>query len=318
MYFGVDIGGTKVLVVVADRSGRVLGRAKAKVAQRDPDSVLALAENAARKAARKAGVESAAVKRVGLAVPSAVHRGRAIHAPALDWRDAPIARIAEKTFDRPAFVGNDVNLGMAAEYLHGAARKATTAVGFFLGTGVGGAVIHRGELLRGHDGMAGELGHATVVPGGRRCGCGNQGCLEAYASKTALLKRLKEEIFEKRRRSQLRREIDPQTRMIRSSQLHAAWEAGDRVTRQVIEEGLAMLGPALASMLSTLSPERIVLGGGVIEKFGEPLVERIRAWTEPHVFGDKKRTAAIVASALGDDAVPLGAARLARRKGALL
>jgi glucokinase len=318
MYLGVDIGGTKVLALVLGPDGGVLARGKSRVKATDPESVLKTVWRSARKALDRVPGKKTKIRRVGLGVPSAVRGGTARFAPALGWREVEIGKLAERAFGRPVFVGNDVNLGMAAEYRLGAGRAKGTVAGFFVGTGVGGAIIHEGRLLRGKDGMAGELGHLIVVPGGRKCGCGNSGCLEAYASKTALLARIKEVLYRDHRPSLLAEDVQPDTKMIRSSVLCRAYRARDAVAREILEEGLRMLGPAVASVLNMLSPERIVLGGGVVEAFGTPLVQKIRGWAEPYVFGDRDRVRVIVPSALGDDAVALGAALLARYKGSLL
>lgn len=320
MFLGVDIGGTKVLALALDgRGGRVLGRSKRKLKGLDPESVLKRAWRCAREALEEAEASERDVRAVGLAVPSAVDGGTALLAPALGWHRVPVVELAGRVFPRRRiYLGNDVNLGVAAEFLRGAARGGETVTGFFVGTGVGGAVVHGGKLLRGVGGLAGELGHVIVVPEGRRCGCGNAGCLEAYASKTAFLARIKEAIFDERRRSHAAGAIRPDTTMIGSSELRRSYRAKDRVVREVVDDGLRLLGLAAATVINILSPSHVVLGGGVVEAFGEPLVRRVRGWAAPHIFGGQERAATIVRSALGDDAVPLGAALLAQARGKLL
>ncbi len=314
MLLGVDIGGTKVLALAVDgKGGRVLGRSKRKLKGLDPESVLKRAWRCAREALEAAEASEHDVRAIGLAVPSAVDDGTALLAPALGWHRVPVVELAGRVFPRRRiYLGNDVNLGVAAEFLRGAARGGATV------TGVGGAVVHGGRLLRGVGGLAGELGHVIVVPEGRRCGCGNAGCLEAYASKTAFLARIKEAIFDERRRSQAAAAIRPDTTMIGSNELRRSYRAKDRVVREVVDDGLRLLGLAAATVINILSPSHVVLGGGVVEAFGEPLVRRVRGWAAPHIFGGQERAATIVRSALGDDAVPLGAALLAQAKGRLL
>jgi glucokinase len=314
MYLGIDIGGTKVLALAVSRKGVVLGRGKKKIKDRTPKDVLVRALQAALAALEDASKDLSAVKAVGLAVPSSVRDGRALNAPALGWRDVPVLELARKHFRCPIYLGNDVNLGVAAEYVHRSLQPHDILAGFFVGTGVGGAVIHAGQIVRGHDGFAGELGHIIVVPNGRRCGCGNAGCLEAYASKTALLARLREAAG-KKRGPKLGRRRAP---MITSSQLYAAYRDRDPVVKAVFDEGMQYLALAAASVINILSPSQLVLGGGIIEAFGPALVKKIRKLAAPHIFGDRGRAQVIVQSALGDDAVPAGAALLARRAGQLL
>jgi len=303
MYLGIDIGGTKVLALLVARNGEVLGRGKKKIKDTAPEKVLGRALQAARAALDDASRELSSVKAVGLAVPSA-----------LGWRDVPVLELAKKRLSCPVYLGNDVNLGLAAEYVHRSFKRKDILAGFFVGTGVGGAVIHAGKIIRGHDGFAGELGHIIVVPNGRRCGCGNAGCLEAYASKTALLARLREAAGKKRRLKAGERRAP----MITSSEIYTAYAARDPFVQEIFDEGIRYLALAAASVINILSPRQLVLGGGIVEAFGAPLVTRIRKLAAPHVFGDRARSNVIVKTALGDDAVPAGAALLARRAGELL
>jgi len=317
-YLGIDIGGTKILAVVLDDAGRVLGRGKKKVRKRSPEGVLERAAEATVSALDAAGMADEDLYSVGIAVPSAVHEGVAVLAPQLGWRQVPAARLGEATFGRPCYVGNDVNLGLAAEYLHLAEGRRRDVVGFFVGSGLGGAIVQRGRLVQGASGLAGELGHMVVHAEGRACGCGNRGCLEAYASKTAFLAEIKRQLFAQGEDSVLRDVIAPDTAVIRSSQLKAAYDAGDWVTHAVIEEGMRYLGLGIANVMNALDPEVVVLGGGVIEAFGDELMERVRGHARTWLFGDKSRADRIVVSVLGDDAVPAGAGWLAKGKGELL
>ncbi len=311
MYLGIDIGGTKILALAVAADGTVRGRAKKKVKDTDPEAVLARARRCAREALADAGASRRRVKAIGLAVPSAVHEGTAVLAPALGWSQVPVVELASRLFDAPVRLGNDVNLGLAAEYCCGAARGGDTVTGFFVGTGVGGAVIHGGRLLRGLGDLAGELGHIVVVPGGRRCGCGNAGCLEAYASKTAFLARLKEAIFGGGRSCSLEADLTPRTSVLLSSQLCVAYRAGDPLVREIVDDGVRLLGLAAANVINILSPSHVVLGGGVVGAFGASLVRAVRRTAAPHLFSGRRRMQTIVQSELGDDAVPLGAALLA-------
>lgn len=315
MFLGIDIGGTKVLAVLTDQDGTLHARAKKRVREQAPDRVLARCRKAARACLAQAGVDEDALVRVGLAVPSGVDGGVARFAPNLGWRDVPIARLAEEVFGRPVIAGNDVNLGLAADLAETARREpARSAVGFYLGTGMGGGIIHDGRLVAGARGLAGELGHVVVATGGRRCGCGNRGCLEAYASKRAFRDRIAE-ATSGGRPSVLAERIRRDGSMLRARELLGAWESGDELVRAVIEDGMRHWGVAVASMVNAFDPDVVVLGGGVIEKFGDRLVGRVRGHAAPDLFGGPDRAAIIRESPLADDAVPLGAALLARREG---
>lgn len=311
MRLGIDIGGTKVLALVVDRKGRVVGRGKKRVKERDPEAVLSRARKAAREALEAADVRMKKVRSVGLAVPSGVAGGVARFAPQLGWRDVPVVGLAEQTFARPVAAGNDVNLGLLAECTLAGLDEDASALGFFVGSGLGGGVFAGGRVLEGRGGLAGELGHMVVQPNGRACGCGNRGCLEAYASKTAFLSQIKQAIFEEGRRSRLSETVAADDVVIRSSTLKRAWDEGDELVREIIEDGMRRLGAGVASMINAFDPALVVLGGGVVESFGAPLIQRVLECTRPHLFASADRAEVIRAAALGDDAVAMGAAQIA-------
>ena len=216
---------------------------------------------------------------------------------------------------RSVAAGNDVNLGLLAECSLAGLKDDAIAVGFFVGSGLGGGVYAAGRVLDGRRGLAGEIGHIVAQPGGRTCGCGKKGCLEAYASKTGFLSRLKEAIFEEGRSSLLSEELTPDELVIRSSTLKRAWDAGDELVREVIEDGMRHLGIGVASMINALDPDLVVLGGGVVESFGAPMIQRVMDRARPHLFASPDRAEVIRAAALGDDAVAMGAARIAPNEG---
>ena len=311
MKLGIDIGGTKILALVVDDEGNIQGRGKKRVKDRDPESVLIRARKAARDALAASGAGMKDVRSVGLALPTGVDRGIARFAPQLGWRDVPIVGLAEIVFERPVAAGNDVNLGLLAECTLAGLGDDACALGFFLGSGMGGGVFVNGRVLEGRRGLAGEIGHIVVQQEGRTCGCGNRGCLEAYASKTAFLARIREAVFDQGRETMLSESISPEDVVIRSSVLKRAWDAGDRLVREVVEDGLRHFGAGVASMINALDPDLVVLGGGVIESFGAPMIQSVKDHARPHLFANESGAEVIRAAALGDDAVALGAARIA-------
>jgi glucokinase len=312
MLVGIDIGATKTVALAVGKDGSVRGRSKKRTKAREPEAILERAEKAAREAVKEAGASFKKVRRVGIGVPAGVLDGVARLAPQLGWQDVPVRELAEGIFGRQVVVENDVNLGLVGEFHEANLGPLSTACAFFFGTGMGGAVIVDGRILRGGRGLAGELGHIIVEPGGRACGCGNAGCLEAYASKTALLARIKSALFDEGRESALRDEISPDDRVVRSSVLKKAWDAGDDLAREVVEEGMRYFGLGVASMMNGLDPDLVVLGGGVVEAFGDEMVESVKDQAAPHLFADRERISVVRRTALGDDAVALGAAYVAR------
>ena len=309
LYGGVDIGGTKLHAVVARPDGTVLARARKKTkASRGFEAVLERVCDVLEEACEEAGTTVRRLAAVGVGAPSAVTgKGVAVHAPNMGWRNAPLADSLAKRLGRPVAALNDCDAGTLGEAVFGAGRKAGTLVGLFMGTGLGGGIVRRGELLRGESGIAAELGHLIVAANGRLCGCGHRGCLEAYASKTGMARRLAREIDEKGRRSRL--EVDDgDYAAVGSAALARAYREGDRVVREVVDEAAWYLGLGVANFLTVLGPDVVVLGGGIFEAFGDRLLGRVRKAARAQAFPAASFDAArIVLSKRGDDAVALGA-----------
>lgn len=313
---GIDVGGTKILAAVVNREGQILASKKTRT-----PTGLTFAEalphfkDLAEEAMARIDMDWEAIAGVGLAIPSAIDpaTGKLRHAPNLGWRDEPAFKPCGELFDRPVAMGNDVSCGLFAEYLYGAARGSTSAGGFFVGTGLGGGVVLEGQLLEGPHGLAGELGHMVVKFGGRKCGCGNRGCLEAYCSKVAFGKRFHKLIVNKERKSILTDLVGTELANVRSRDLREAFQAGDDVVCSVLNKAMRKLGAGAASLTACVDVDCIVFGGGVIEALGPELLPEIQAGFEAHLFGLSPAEVTLKLSELGDDAVPLGAAAIAWR-----
>lgn len=296
----VDLGGTKVLACVV-RDGRVVARAKTKTRAEDgPAAVLRRIADCAREAAEGAGLAWGGIGRLGIAVPGAVGPGGVVlEAPNLGWRRFKAQAAFSKLFGRPVVVANDANAGLAGERAFGALRRfgAEPVAGFFVGTGVGGAFAADGGIFTGAEGLAGELGHMTVAPDGPRCGCGNRGCLEAFASRTAIEKALG------KRRGKLT-----------SGKIRKALKKGDSGTRKAVRKAAAYLGVGVANVVNLWNPRAVVLGGGVIEAVGDFMLPIVLREAKKRALPSAFKACRVVRSSLGDDAVALGVAALALGK----
>ncbi len=313
---GIDLGGTKILAVVIDRRNAVLARAKADTPiATGVDAICARIKAVADQAVAAAGIPWPQIAKVGVAIPASVdpESGDALHAPALGWRNQPVRPTLEELFGQPVALENDVNCGTLAAARAGVARDCRCVVGYFLGTGLGGGIVIDGHLHTGKKGAAAELGHEIVRAGGRRCGCGKRGCIEAYASKTAFCRRFHKLIHRRGRESLLTELTDNDfTQGIKSSALRKAYLAGDPVTLEVVHEGMKMLGIACANMMSVLGPDCIVLGGGVFEALGKELFPVVVKAARKNLFAYAPEDLDMRLSMLSDDAVPVGAALIAR------
>jgi glucokinase len=310
---GIDIGGTKLHVLVARMGGAILGRARLKLkGETGFQPVMKRAAACLAEACHAAGLETEALLAVGVGAPSAVRAdGTAVNAPNMGWRNAPVAAKLAALIGRPVVAVNDCDAGTLGEYVFGAGRGSRSLVGLFVGTGLGGGIVLKGELISGENHLAAELGHMIVQVDGRLCGGGHRGCLEAYVSKSGMGRRF---LAEKARvkRSALGRAEDVDLANIRSSVLARAYRERDKLVREVVDEAARYLGVGVANVITCLGPDTVVLGGGVMEALGHEMLPIVRQAAKAHTFPPPSyKDTRIVLSALGDDAVALGAAAYA-------
>ncbi|HEU5473989.1 MAG TPA: ROK family protein [Actinophytocola sp.] len=304
----MDVGGTSVRGAVVDRYGTVLDTARAPT----PSGQAALEDAITAVVAGLA--ERHVVTAVGLAVAGFVSADRrsVMFAPHLAWRGAPVAdRIAKRT-GLPVVLEHDANAALVAEYRYGAARGAGVAVLVAIGTGIGGGLLLDGSVFRGAFGVAPELGHLCLVPGGRPCPCGKSGCWERYCSGTALSTTAVELLARHPGRSTvLAREAAGDSRAVTGRKVGAAARDGDPLALLAMAELATWLGEGLALISDIYDPEIVVIGGGVSES--APLfLDEARDHYKSVITGAGHRPLARIRTAqLGDDAGLVGAATLA-------
>jgi glucokinase len=317
IFIGVDLGGTNI-EAAAVQDSRVLASKKIKTkAHKGADAVIQRVEKISRAVMEKLDAELGDFQALCIGAPGAVvlETGVVSSAPNLDWTDVPLAAKLEERLGIPVFVDNDVNVGVAGEHAYGAGRGARHMVGVFVGTGIGGGVIINGELHYGGRGAAGEIGHMVVVPNGRLCGCGKRGCVEAYASKTAMEKALLEGIAGGQK-STLADLVDQEGQLnLTSSQIAGALDDGDELMADVLKKAQFYLALLTANLVNILDPEVIVFGGGIVEQLGDPFLQPIRETArEYYLQQTDAEQVRIVAGTLGDHAGTIGAAVVAQRR----
>jgi len=310
-YLGVDVGGTKILAALVAEDGTVRARKRMPTPRdvKGPQVAAAIGDVIAVLLAEK-GVHSAAIAGIGLAIPGTVapDEGRIVLTPNMPLSGIAIGPLMQKRFTVPVVIGNDVNLGTLGEAWLGAARGAQTAVGVFVGTGIGAGVVVNGRLHEGCRNAAGEIGHVCMEIGGPECGCGNRGCLEALASRTAIERAIREEIEHGRR--SIVGTLTSDLSVIKSSVLKRALKQDDELVAGVMRKASEMIGYACLTVRHLLDPDVIVLGGGVIEACGDFMVPIIEQIVRLHSLPGSREKNIIATSKLGDDAVVLGAVAL--------
>lgn len=308
---GADLGGTNARAAVVEReTGRIVALHKERLHERSPEAVAAVLATAVKAAAREAGAELSSLGAVGIGVAGQClgATGVVLNAPNLGWRDVPFGALLSADLGRPVRIVNDLSAAAWGEAAVGSARGARDAILVFVGSGIGSGLILGGRLYEGAGGIAGEFGHTKVVPGGRTCGCGEVGCLEAYVGGNNFAERLRELVREGRAMGVLRAAGGDPARITVSS-LEAAAEGGDEEALVLREEAARLLGIATGNLVTLLNPSKLILGGGVLN--GAPGLKREAIeWIRRTAGRAHLAQVAIVDAALGDDAGGIGAALL--------
>lgn len=316
MMLGIDLGGTKILAGVVDRSGTIIGQAKRKTrAERGVDAVIERIARTALDAIEDAHLDSSAILAVGIGAPGVSNYATGVveFAPNLpEWTNIALGTRLEHMLGLPVFLHNDVNAGTFGEAAAGVARGYQSVVGIFPGTGIGGGIILDGQLWRGARNASGEIGHMIMMIDGPICGCGRRGCIEALASRTAIERDILGEI-RGGRSSLVTGRIDLEAGEITSGMLREMIDAGDGVVIDVVGRAARHLGLFTGSLVNAIDPDCIVYGGGLIEACGDFMLPIIREYTHYTLLRPvPAESLPILVAALGDNAVLVGAAMLAR------
>jgi glucokinase len=315
LYLGVDVGGTKVQASLVRESGEIMGREKCPTPRKGgPERVVAAIEKCMDDMIRKGGIAAQDLTAIGIAVPGVVDpdRGLVVVAPNMRLTGVDLGALLKARFKTPIVIGNDGNLGALGETWLGSARKSDSALYICVGTGIGSGFVQHGRLWRGDRESAGEIGHMIMQLGGPKCGCGGLGCFEALASRTAIERDLREAIASGRK-SILKELAGGDLSVIRSGMIRKALEAEDELVTEIMRRAAEVLGHACVNVRHLLDPEAIVLGGGVIEACSDfimPIVENV-VGLDP--LPGARDGGHVWLSALGDDAVVLGAVAAARK-----
>lgn len=308
---GIDMGGTNTVFGVVDARGHVLARSSIKTQQYADikDYIDALYEELMKLIDSLGGISL--IRGIGAGAPNAnYYTGNIENAPNLPWKGiVPFVKLLADRFGVPACVTNDANAAAMGEMTYGAARGMKNFIMITLGTGVGSGIVIDGKVVYGHDGFAGELGHTTVVRNnGRLCGCGKEGCLEAYASATGVA-RTAREILDSTDRPSLLRALDADA--ITSKDVYDAAVQGDRVALDIFEQTGRYLGEKFADFVAFSSPEAVVMFGG-LTKSGDFLMKPVREHMEKNLMPQWRGKIKLLFSDLKEsDAAVLGASALA-------
>ncbi len=316
-YIGIDVGGTNLKAGLVDESGEVLATTKMKIARiADQEALARTMADMTRELADAAGVPLEEIASVGVGVPGAVeiHSGSLLYSCNLPLRNVPLRRLFHKHLRMPLYIENDANCAALGEYYVGAGRGSKRFVMITLGTGIGGGIIHNGKIFHGSNGMAGEVGHMSIVYGGHPCPCGRKGCWEQYASANAL-KRLTREAMECEPDSILCQVVAENGGTISGQSAFIAARRGDPVGRQVCDTYVQYLSTGIANLINIFQPDALAIGGGVSNEADEYLLFPVQQQTARETIPcNHDKMTRVVKAELGNQAGIIGAALLGKKK----
>jgi glucokinase len=321
---GIDVGASNVRAAVIDPQGRILGEDKHRLVSKEPPQVVEAVVRAAKTACGAAGIPFAEMRAMGIGVQGQVAKGNGtvLSAPGLGWRDVDLQKLvqarAPKLFVR---LSSDVAAAAWAERVAGAGKGADDLVVVLVGSTVGAGIVLGGRLQEGASGAAGDLGHVNVHPGGRTCGCGQRGCLDAYASAPSLAAWARDDLRIASAAAKgvgklptvgrrLLEHADGDADRITAAAMERAAAAGDDLAIHLLDEAARLLGLAVANLVTTLNPARLLLGGTLLASS-----PRMRRATQDSVAQHVSRAALaaleVGTPSLGEEAAVIGAGLMA-------
>jgi glucokinase len=312
---GVDLGGTNIVcgAMPEDGSRQLAMRSQPTFSEQGAEIVVEriaqMVEDVISVTMAETGASRADFVGVGIGAPGPLdrERGVVITAPNLGWEDFPLRDRLSERVGLPATLDNDANCATLGEWWVGAAKGGRNVVGLTIGTGIGGGLILDGKLYHGASDVAGEVGHMTIDSTGRRCNCGNYGCLEAYSSGPAIADRAREALRGvDGGASILMRLAKGQSERITAQTVYEAAKQGDPIARDVVRDTAAILGAGIANLLNIFNPDVVVVAGGVTQA-GEALFEPLRAEVRRRAFKPAVEACRIVPGSLPGSAGVVGA-----------
>ena len=311
MYIGIDLGGTNIAAGIVSDDGKILLQDSVPtLRERDAYEIVKDMAELAKKLIAESGADMSEIKGVGIGIPGAVDykTGTVVHLTNIKMDNFDLSGEFRKTLDLPVFVENDANCAALGEYIENG-KGSDSFVLVTLGTGVGCGIVLGGRIFRGFNGVASEAGHMTIVTGGEHCNCGKDGCWEAYASVTALIRQTRSAL-EAHPESAMHKDVEERGKISGRTAFDCA-RKGDRAAEEVVMKYARYVAEGIVSLENILQPEIISVGGG-ISREGEFLMEPVRRYIEKVRFNRFMKKTKIVSASLHNDAGIIGAAMAAR------
>ncbi len=313
LFLGIDLGGTKIIAGLVERSGRILAKEYRETqAAQGPASVFDRLIEATTTVLASQSIDLSEVNAIGVAAagPIDAASGTVTAPPNLPgWHDVPLARLIQNRVSLPTYLENDAAAAALAEFTFGAGRGCQHMIYVTASTGIGGGFVLNGRLYQGAAGAAGEIGHMTLLPNGPLCGCGNRGCLEALASGTAIARDARERVS-RGVPTLIAELVNGDLTKISAKVVAQAADEGDIEAQEILQEAMEYLGVGVANLVNLFNPEIIVIGGG-LTNMGERLFDTVRRVIDRRAFPISAHTVEVRPAQLGSDVGLLGAAAVA-------
>lgn len=314
IWIGFDLGGTKMLAIAYDDQWKELGRRRRKTRGREgSDSGSERIGSTISRLLEESNLSVSQIAGIGIGCPGPIDldNGSILTTPNLGWDDVKIGDFLKKKFDCPVVVLNDVDAGVYGEYEFGSAKGARCAVGIFPGTGVGGGCVYDGKILQGAGISCMEIGHTRISSSSRSTGISLSGTVEAETSRLTIAAEAAKAAF-RGDAPFLAKKTGTDLAEIRSGAIAESIAGGDKAIRRLVEEAAETIGLAVTNIVHLLAPDKIVLGGGLVEAMEDLIVSTVRKTAKANVMPVYKDRFDVVAAKLGDDAGVMGAAAWAK------
>jgi len=305
---GVDVGGTNIEVGLVDDRHRVSERDKRDTPRSSPHKI-------ARTIVKMIEGLSDEPSAIGIGIPGVIHHGRVVEVPNLaGWDDSfDLVSMIEDHFGVPVALDNDANVGLLGEWLAGAAVDVDDVLGVWMGTGIGGGLILDGRPFSGSGGSAGEIGHVVTHYGGALCTCGRRGCIEAYAGRRSMAAIVSAMVDAGRHTTLFDIQRDAKKSKLTSKVWARAIDEGDELAVELFDMAVEVMAGGIGSVINMVDVQLVVIGGGMAEKLGQDLADRIGREAHPWILRPSP-TLKFVVAALGDDSGIVGAAAIGRAR----
>ncbi len=293
-YLGIDLGGTNIAVGIVDEENKIIARANSKTQTENAEQVADAMAETARQALQSAGLTLADVPWIGVGSPGTINKSTGIieFANNLPFKNTPMQEMLSQRLDgKQVLMENDANAAAFGEYMAGALKGSDNAIAITLGTGVGGGIIINHKIYSGSNFAGAELGHTVIVVDGRPCSCGRQGCWEAYASATGLIKTTKEHMADAPKDSPLWTIAEGNMDNVNGRTAFDAMRQGDPVGKEIVDEYIKYFSVGLIDMINIFQPDILCVGGGISNE-GETLLAPVREYVdkEQYAMNSTKKT----------------------------